>query len=219
MSPTAQETLAGLRDVLGHADGENRLVPRIAAGEAPVAVFAALAGEQYRVISSDWRSLLHLAARAETPAAKQYFATMAAGEGIALERVVDFAAAAGLDEDGLRDYQPLPGCQAYPSYLAWLALNGDITSVILALNVNFGAWGEYCGTVSRALESHYGFSEAGRGFFDFFAAPAPQLLELAMDAVRAGLEAGDSVHAAHGYGRLLQAYELSFWNSLDDHVR
>ncbi|MCO1575715.1 transcriptional regulator [Crossiella sp. SN42] len=219
MSATAQETLAGLRDVLGHAEGENRLVPRIAAGQAPRSVLAALAGEQYRVISSDWRSLLHLAARAEAPAAKQYFSTLAAGEGIALERVVQFAAAAGLDEAALKAYQPLPGCQAYPAYQAWLALNGDITAVILALNVNFGAWGEYCGTVSAALAEHYGFDETGRGFFDFFAAPAPQLLELAMEAVQAGLDAGESTAAAHGYGRLLQAYELSFWNTLDDQVR
>lgn len=219
MSATAQETLTGLRDVLGHAEGENRLVPRIAAGEAPAAVLAALAGEQYRVISSDWRSLLHLAARAEHPAAKQYFSTLAAGEGVALERVVEFGAAAGLDEEGLRNYQPLAGCQAYPAYMAWLALNGDITSVILAMNVNFGQWGEYCGAVSRGLAEHYGIDEVGRGFFDFFAAPAPQLLELALAAVQAGLDAGESVVAAQGYGRLMQAYELSFWNTLDDQVR
>ncbi|MBP2472499.1 pyrroloquinoline quinone (PQQ) biosynthesis protein C [Crossiella equi] len=215
MVSTAQQTLAELREALGHAEGENRLVPRIAEGAAPVSVLAAFAGEQYRVISSDWRSLLHLAARAEAPAAKQYFSTLAAGEGIALERVVHLAEAAGMDEAALREYQPMPGCQAYPAYQAWLALNGDITSVILALNVNFGAWGEYCGRVSAGLGDHYGFDERGRGFFDFFAEPAPQLLELALEAVQAGLERGESTHAAAGYGRLLQAYELSFWNTLD----
>ncbi|MFF7994362.1 hypothetical protein ACFZDG_31860 [Kitasatospora xanthocidica] len=40
---------------------------------------------------------------------------------------------------------PLPGCQAYPAYLAWLALNGRPSAAAAALVANFAAWGKCTG--------------------------------------------------------------------------
>ena len=119
-----------------------------------------------------------------------------------------------MDEAALRGYQPRAGCQAYPAYVAWLALNADPRDVVLALVANFAAWGDYCGTVSRALREHYGFDETGCGFFDFFAAPAPEVEEQALVAVQEALDAGWDAEASLGYGRLVQNYELMFWNTL-----
>ena len=54
-----------------------------------------------------------------------------------------------------------------------------------------------------------------RGFFGFFAEPAPAVDEKAREAVQHGLDTGQAQPAtAHRYGRLLQSYELMFWNSV-----
>ena len=133
---------------------------------------------------------------------------------LALAKLAQFAAACGLDEQALRDYEPRPGCQAYPSYVAWLALNGEPSDVVLALVANFSAWGSYCRTVARALRVHYGFDDAGCDFFDFFAEPPPDGDDPALAVVQAGLDAGKAADRAREYGRLLQSYELMFWNTL-----
>jgi hypothetical protein len=155
-----------------------------------------------------------LASRSTEPAADGFFADLAQGEVLALEQLTRFAAACGLGEQELREYVPRAGCQAYPSYLAWLALNGEPSDVVLAVVANFSAWGSYCATVAQALREHYGFDDADCGFFDFFAAPPPAGDEPALAAVQAGLDAGRGTGRAREYGRLLQSYELMFWNTL-----
>lgn len=79
---------------------------------------------------------------------------------------------------------------------------------------NFSAWGSYCATVAQALRAHYGFDDASCAFFDFFAAPPPGGDEPALAVVQAGLDAGRGTDEAREYGRLLQSYELMFWNTL-----
>ena len=216
MTASARELLETARKDLAPGEHENRLVPLIADGKASRKALAALAAEQHRIIVSDWRSFLVLASRCENPAAGAFFSGLAAGEGQALDNLGKFAKAAGLDEQALRDYKPLAGCQAYPSYLAWLALNGEPTDVTLAVVANFAAWGNYCAAVATGLRTHYGFDDEGCSFFDFFAAPAPDGDEPAIAIVQAGLDAGRGTDAAFEYGRLIQSYELMFWNTLAD---
>ncbi|MEU8550309.1 transcriptional regulator [Streptomyces roseoverticillatus] len=221
MTRTAQEVLADAVRGLAPAEGANRLVPRIAAGEAPREVFAAFALEQHQVITSDRRSFAHLAGRAAAsdPASAGFFESLTRGEDLALSLLGPLTAACGLDEEAVRAHEPRPGCQAYPSYAAWLALGAEPVDAVVALTANFAAWGGYCAAVGAALREHYGFDNPACGFFDFFAGPAPELEERAVAAVTAGLESGRlSEPPAHRYGRLLQAYELMFWDALDgDH--
>ena len=214
MAKTARELLTEIERELAPGSHENRLVPLIAAGRAPRSVLAALASEQHRIITSDWRSFLLLAARAPHPTAGGFFTTLAQGELLALQALSAFAKACGLDEKALNEYRPQAGCQAYPAYLAWLALNGEPANVVLAVVANFSAWGNYCEIVSKALREHYGFADSGCAFFDFFAAPAPDLERQALDVVQSALDDGRSTAPALEYGRLLQSYELMFWNTL-----
>ncbi|MFD5130163.1 transcriptional regulator [Streptomyces olindensis] len=214
MTHTARDLLTTTTATLAPDPNANPLVPRIAAGTAPRATLAALALEQTWVIPADRRAFEFLAERSAVtdPEAAAFFTTLAQGEALAGERLTAFARACGADE---ASYEPLPGCQAYPAYVAWLALNASPPDVVLALTANFSAWGGYCATIATALRDHYGFTDEACTFFDFFAEPSPDLDRLATAAVQAGLDTGrlDEMSACR-YGRLLQTYEAMFWNAL-----
>jgi hypothetical protein len=204
------------RGRLAHGEGENRLLPLVAAGKAPVTTLAALGAEQHHIIVSDWRAFLTLAARAGTPAEGGFFSTLATGETLVLPMLGAYADACGMDAAALAGYEPLAGCQAYPAYVSWLAQNAEPADVVLALAVNFAAWGRYCGQLATALRTHYGFADEACAFFDFFATPAPDLEQQALATLQAGIDAGRTGDVAFRYGRLLQEYELMFWNTLAD---
>ncbi|MFD5480216.1 transcriptional regulator [Streptomyces hawaiiensis] len=216
MTHPARDLLRTTTAALAPDPGANPLVPRIAAGTAPRATLAALALEQTWVIPADRRAFEHLAVRAEAadPEAAAFFTTLAQGEALAGERLVAFAQACGAEE---ASYEPLHGCQAYPAYVAWLALNAAPADVVLALTANFSTWGGYCATIATALREHYGFTDESCAFFDFFAQPSPDLDRLAATAVEAALDAGRlDEQRARTYGRLLQAYEALFWSALSE---
>ncbi|MBY8888305.1 transcriptional regulator [Streptomyces sp. PTM05] len=216
MTRTAREVLDTAAANTAPDEDANRLVPRVVDGSAPVEALAAFAMEQRHVIDSDRRAFLRLAERsADRPATARFFASLANGETLAAERLTALIDALGLDDETVRGHRPHPGCQAYPAYVAWLALNAEPVDAVVSLGANFAAWGGYCAAVGRALRTSYGFSDAACGFFDFFAEPAPALEAQALEAVQEGLDGGRlDTGEADRYGRLLQAYELMFWNTL-----
>jgi hypothetical protein len=214
MTRSAAELLDTIRRELAPGESANRLVPLVAEGKADKAAIGALAAEQHRIIEADWRSFLTLAARSTEPASREFFSGLAGGEGLAKAKLTPLAAACGFDEAAIRDYQPRPGCQAYPAYVSWLALHSDPATAVLTLVANFAAWGGYCATIAQGLREHYGFDDEACGFFDFFATPVPELEEQALAAAQAGIDAGIDLSPAMEQGRLLQAYELMFWNTL-----
>lgn len=217
MTRTARELLEGVTGNLAPDPHANRLLPLIARGAAQLGTLAALALEQRLVIAADHRAFVHLAQRSAAADAESaaFFATLAEGEAVAGDRLAAFAAAVGADESRAAEYEPLADCQAYPAYVAWLALNGEPADVVLALGANIAAWGGYCETIAEALRRHYGFDDEVCGFFDFFAEPAPDLEIKALAAVQAGLDAERiSLDDVLRHGRLLQAYEEKFWHAL-----
>ncbi len=187
------------------AAGENRLVEAVQRGEAPLAAVAALAAEERLIVASDRRSFLTLAARAEDDAAAGFFAGLAHGESLALPLLEPLAAAAG-DDPGA----PRAGCQAYPAYVAWLALNAEPGAAALALVANFAAWGGYCAGLAAGLREHYGFGDQECAFLDFFAGEVQEMEAQALDAARHVRQPG----AARVYARLLHDYETGFWRTL-----
>jgi hypothetical protein len=213
MSGDGRDLLAAVQAELAPRDDENRLAPLIAAGTAPRSVFGVIAAEELRIVPSDWRSLHTLAARSDEPASRSYFGGLAAGEQQALAMLGPLAEQSGLTPDELRDYEPRAGCQAYPSYFAWLALNAAPAEVAVAITANFAAWGRYCADIAGGMREHYGFGAGARAFFEFFAEPLPD--DAAVAAIQAGLDAGTlDPSRARRYARLFQSYELMFWNTL-----
>ncbi|MEU5341620.1 transcriptional regulator [Streptomyces sp. NPDC020766] len=221
MTRTARELLESTTGKLAPDPHANRLLPLIARGAARRDTLAALALEQRHVIAADRRAFLHLAERsaaAGTTAGSEcaaVFGMLAEGETLAQDRLGAYVTACGVDTAREAAYEPLADCQAYPAYVAWLALNGSPAEVVLALSVNFVAWGGYCATIAESLRDHYGFDDASCGFFDFFAEPSPELDQRALSAVQAALDTGRlDENEVHHYGRLLQTYETKFWHAL-----
>lgn len=182
----------------------HRYLAELEAGRVPVESLRAFAGEQQAIVASDRRSFEELAARFPEPPAGPFFLDLAHGEGVALEHLTAFVA----PDEG---YEPKPCCQAYPAYVAWLALNGSRADVALAFLANLAAWGENCGRIAEALRDRYDVS-----FFDFFATPPPDFEERALAVIEAGLAAGDAPERARRAARFLQAYELLYWDTLAD---
>ncbi|MFB7470395.1 transcriptional regulator [Kitasatospora sp. NPDC056184] len=215
--PPAEQRLRDLRaELTPAAEPDPAVVTEFAAGRGRLAVLAELAAQQRRVIVSDRRSLLLLATRCADGPLGAWFAGLADGESAALRTLPALAAACGpAPARSAPVGAPLPGCQAYPAYLAWLALNGRPAAAAAALAANFAAWGGYCATLAGALRRFHGFDEEACAFFDFFAQPATALERAAAEALGpAGLTAGPDLDAAREYGRLLQAYERLFWSTL-----
>jgi thiaminase len=191
-------------------------VGSLAAGSVPEERLRAIAGEQRRIIASDRRSFAQLAVRFPSPPAGAWFLSMAQGEGEALALLDGYAAWLSIDEDWFANYEPDPRAQAYPAFVAWLALNGSVGAVTLAFLANLAAWGENCGRVAAALRHAYDAGDDAVAFFEFFAAPPPGFREDTLAVVQAGLDADEDSSEMRCAARLLQAYELLFWDALAD---
>lgn len=179
---------------------------------------AAFAGEQHAIISGDRRSFALLASRFPESPAGGLFLGLAEGEGRALELLCAFAAAVGATEAALRAHEPAPGAQAYPSFMAWLALNGSPADVSLALLANLAAWGANCGGMAEALRARYELDEGAVAFFMFFAPPPPDFEHRLLAVLDDGLAGREPPVRARRAARLLQAYELLFWDTLAEGV-
>jgi hypothetical protein len=184
---------------------EHHYLAELEAGRVPVESLRAFAGEQRAIVTSDRGSFEHLVQRFPQPPAGGFFRDLAAGEAEALRLLERFAAAVGLG----CDYEPLAGCQAYPAYVAWLALNGSPADVALAFLANLESWGRSCARIRDALRPLYGADRVA--FFDFFAEPPAGFEERALALITSGGRASGRRAA-----RLLQAYELLYWDTLAD---
>ncbi|GAA5156979.1 hypothetical protein GCM10023321_34250 [Pseudonocardia eucalypti] len=214
VGPVDAVTLCGrVRDDLREVEQQirdNRWLADLEAGALDRKALRGFAGEQLFVIPSDRRSFEALARRRPDEPAHGYLTGMAAGEGVALAALDTLAAAVGLTDT----YEPTPGCQAYPSYVARLARDGSPAEVAGAFLVNLEAWGGACARMHAALTRGYGLGDAECAFFAHFSGPTGELERISLAVIDAGLAEGVEPAAIARAARLLQAYELQFWQSL-----
>jgi pyrroloquinoline quinone (PQQ) biosynthesis protein C len=214
----ARLLVAEIRDELRGVEDEIRNHPYLTAleeGQVSRDNLRAFAGEQYNIIRSDLRSQAVLLSRfGGSSSARSFFVDLVAGETEALDLLLRFAAALGLDEQELAAYEPRPGAQTYPSYVAWLASFGNQADAAASFLVNFAVFGENTGRMAAALRDRYGLSSEQTAFFDFFAAPVPGFEEAALAVIAEGLEQGAEPRLVKRSARLLQAYEKDFWDTV-----
>lgn len=210
----ARRLVAEIRAELAPVEEQIRnvsFVTDVEAGAVTTEQLAALLGEQYHIIRSDWGSFAQMVARFDDPASRSMFGGIAGGEAIALDLLLRFAAVLGVSEQELADYEPRPAGQTYPSRVAWIATHADRASAGASFLVNFAVFGENMGRVQRALIDVYGYTAEQTAFFGFFAEPIPGFEETALQVIAAGLRRGACERDVKSSARLLQAYELDFW--------
>ena len=183
---------------------------RVEEGVLPLQAMQPFAGEQLHIISSDLRSVAELVARG----GGDLFLSVLDGERAALAALVPFAAAVGMSRADLEGYEPRPGAQAYAGYMAWLGSHASPAEAAAAFLVNFEAWGENCGRLSRALTARHGLRREDVRFLDHFAEPADGFEASALAVVQEGLDRGADPQRLIRAARFLQAYELMYWDTL-----
>lgn len=213
----AQELLAAIQSQLRPLEERLKAHQYVAAleeGQIALENLRLFAGEQYSIITSDLRSVAFLLSRHSNLTSRTYLLTTLQGEAAAHTALLNFAAALGMDEQELQGYEPLPGCQAYTAYVAWLALYGSEAELATAFVVNLPVWGLNCGRMSSALQSVYKLDSKAVAFFDLFAQVPQEAGAEVVRVIQEGLDRGILVQAITRAARLIQAYELMFWDTL-----
>jgi thiaminase len=172
------------------------------------------AGEQYSIIASDLKSVAYLVSRFGSAPSRDFFLGILHGERAAWDALLTFADALGLSEAQLREHEPLAGAHAYTCYMAWLALYASDAEIAAAYLVNFPAWGQNCGRLSSILQERFRLGEKEVAFFDLFASPPATFEANALSVIQQGLDRGTEPRLIQRAARLLQAYELMYWDTL-----
>ncbi len=172
------------------------------------------AGEQYSIIASDLKSVAYLLSRFGSAPSRDFFLGILQGERAAWDALLALADALGLSEAQLSEHEPLAGAHAYTCYMAWLALYASDAEIAAAYLVNFPAWGQNCGRLSRILKERFGLGEKEVAFFDLFASLPATFEAGALSVIQQGLDRGIEPNLIERAARLLQAYELMYWDTL-----
>lgn len=215
----ARQIVAQIRADQAAVENDIRNAPfigAVVAGTASVEQIAAIAAEEYSIIRSDMDSFTRMASRWDNRRESHFFGDLANGEQLSMPLLLRFAATVGLDEASLAAYEPRPQSQTYPSRVAWIANNADRAAAAASFLVNFAVFGENMGRIRDALVNTYGFTPTQIEFFSFFAEPIPGFEDDAIGVIAAGLLEGACAKDIRRSARLLQAYELDFWQAASD---
>jgi pyrroloquinoline quinone (PQQ) biosynthesis protein C len=170
-------------------------------------------GQQHHIISSDLRSIALILSRQGMLPSRRFLIKVLQGEAAALDALHVFAGTLGLDLSDLESFEPLPAAHAYCTFVAWLALYGSDAELASAFLLNFSAWGRNCGRMRNVLHEIYGIARSALAFFDLFA-DMPSFEKEALSVIQNGLDRGIPARLIHRAARMLQGYELMFWDAM-----
>jgi len=182
-------------------------------GRVPLDSLKMFAGQQHHIISSDLRSIALILSREGMRPSRHFLMKVLQGEAAAMDALHAFAETLALKISDLDSFEPLPSAHAYCAFVAWLSLYGSDAELAGALLVNFPAWGANCGRMRAALREKYGFAPLALTFFDLFA-DMPSFEQEAVAIVQNALDRGISAQLIHRAARMLQGYELMFWDAM-----
>ena len=171
------------------------------------------AGQQYHITTSDLRSIASLVSRHGQLPSRPWLLSVLQGEAAALDALFVFAKKFSMSERDLMTFEPIPGAHAYCTYVAWLGMYGSDGELAGALLVNFAAWGVNCGKMNKALQEHYGFTKEEVAFFELFS-QMPPFEKQGLEVIQGSLDRGIEPTLIHRAARMLQAYELMFWDAM-----
>lgn len=213
----ARKIVAELRQELAPMEDQIRNHPfldLLERGEAPIETLEGFAVEEFNIIQSDLRSQALLTSRFGVTPSGDFFRGLLEGERIAFDLIRRFGAALGLDEPSLAAREPRPGGQAFANAVVSLAAFRTEAEAAAAFLLNFGVFGENTARMAVALQNLYGLTPQEVEFFTFFGTPIPGFEEAALAVIAAGLEKGAQPRDIKRAARLLQEYELQFWDTV-----
>jgi len=170
-------------------------------------------GQQHHIISSDLRSIALILARQGMLPSRRFLMIVLQGEAAALDALHAFAGTLGLGVSDLEVLEPLPAAHAYCAFVAWLALYGSDAELAGAFLINFPAWGANCGRMRKALREKYDVAPSALVFFDLFS-NMPSFEQEALGIIQDALDRGLPARLVHRAARMLQSYELMFWDAM-----
>ncbi len=172
------------------------------------------AGQQHHIIESDLRSVALAAARAGSPRTREFLLGMLQGERAAAEALGALARGLAMALETMAAEEPLAGAFAYSAFVAWLACYASEAEFAGAFLINLPAWGANCAAMSRLLKANYGLAAPDVAFFDLFATPSEAFERGALAVISEGLDRGVKPRQIQRAARLLQDYELLYWDTL-----
>ncbi|MEM4023978.1 TenA family transcriptional regulator [Pyrobaculum sp.] len=159
---------------------------------------------QLYIVPHDLKALSAAMAKAREPDEYRFVKALVDGDYNALQLLWELAEEVGvsLSWDALD-----PSAVAYTHFLSWLAVNGTMGDLVVAMTVNLPVWGENClALASWAKEQGY----KRLGFLEMFAGPYDQLEAAAEAIAQRYLDWGRYRFVA----KAIQRYELEFWRSV-----
>ena len=169
----------------------------------------AFVANQYYIVSHDARSLAFMVSKSTCREEFEFFNFILKGDAEALPLLIKMAEDLGMTLSDLEEYSPIPAAVAYAHYLTTLAHFALPGEQALALVVNLPVWGSNCRRLSRALREKYEMEETS--FLDLFAQPMTEVEEKALSIIsRYSYEE----KRMRSVAKLIQAYELMFWDGI-----
>jgi len=214
----AEDVLQETRSVLRKTEDRIRSHPfiaELAAGRVSLDDFRAFPGHQYHMWKSDLRSAANLVVRFGDRGYASFFRDDLQAEIEAREGIVALAGKLGLTVEDLEDYELSAPAFAYSAYFTWLANYGSAAEAACALALNLAAWGDNCGRIGQALRDNYGCTREDTVFLDGFA-DLPSLEGIAKEIIEDDLGRGVLPRQIVQAARLLQTYEVMFWDAMAD---
>ena len=159
---------------------------------------------QLYIVPHDLKALSAAMAKAREPDEYRFVKALVDGDYNALQLLWELAEEVGVSFswDALD-----PSAVAYTHFLSWLAVNGTMGDLAVAMTVNLPVWGENCLALARwAKEQGY----KRLGFLEMFAGPYDQLEAAAEAIAQRYLDWGRYRFVA----KAIQRYELEFWRSV-----
>ncbi len=100
-----------------------------------------------------------------------------------------------------------PSAVAYTHFLSWLALNGNMGDLAVAMTVNLPVWGRNCVALAEWARRN---GVKNTKFMELFAGPYDELEAIAEPIAQRYLDWGRYRFVA----RAIQRYELDFWRAI-----
>jgi thiaminase len=190
----------------------HRYVSEAEQGTLPLDKVKAFAANQYYIISHDAKSLALMVSRSTSFEEFTFFNTVFKSDEVALSLLLAMAEAMGLDAVTLEEDTPIPEAVVYTHYLTALAHFASPGEQAVALIVNLPVWGSNCKRLSKAFRTSYQIEETA--FLDLFAQSTGELEQHALSIIDHYLNQETQLQRV---ARLIQAYELMFWNGIYHH--